>query len=121
LVLGALCAVMFFTGAMLLERTYATGLAADAWTATLARDYLAWFIPAMALQFPVATMGAALRGTGQFKPGMVVQTATVIINIVITPMLMFGWPVGPARGVSGAALGTFIALVVANVWLAAYF
>ena len=45
----------------------------------------------MALQFPMVVMAAALRGTGNFKPGMVVQTATVIINIVLAPALMFGW------------------------------
>ena len=41
------------------------------------RRLSAWFIPAMALQFGLVAMGAALRGTGNFKPGMVVQTGTV--------------------------------------------
>ena len=67
-------------------------------TARLAGDYLAWFIPAMALQFPMVSMTAALRGTGNFKPGMVVQTCTVIINIVLAPMLILGWPAGPSVG-----------------------
>ena len=40
----------------------------------LAADYLLWFIPAMSLQFGMVSMGAALRGTGNFRPGMVVQT-----------------------------------------------
>jgi Na+-driven multidrug efflux pump len=31
-------------------------------------DYLLWFIPAMSLQFAMVAMGAALRGTGNFKP-----------------------------------------------------
>ena len=61
-------------------------------------DYLLWFIPAMALQFGMVAMGAALRGTGNFKPGMVVQTATVIINIVLAPVLIFGWGTGVAAG-----------------------
>ncbi len=42
--------------------------------------------------------GAALRGIGNFKPGMVVRTATVIINIVLAPFLMFGWGTGTADG-----------------------
>ena len=36
-------------------------------------------------------MGAALRGIGLFKPGMIVQTATIIINIVLAPIFIFGW------------------------------
>jgi hypothetical protein len=34
-------------------------------------------------------MGSALRGTGNFRPGMVVQTATVILNIVLAPVFIF--------------------------------
>ena len=65
-------------------------------------DYLSWFIPAMALQFPMVVMVAALlRGTGNFKPGMVVQTATVIMNIVLAPALMFGWLGTAAHGRRG--------------------
>ena len=43
-------------------------------------------------------MGAALRGTGNFKPGMVVQTATVIINIVLAPVSDLRLGHGPAAG-----------------------
>ena len=51
---------------------------ADAKACSVATEqYLLWFIPAMALQFAMVAMGAALRGTGNFKPGMIVQTGTV--------------------------------------------
>ena len=66
----------------------------------------AWFIPAMALQFAMVAMGAALRGTGNFKPGMVVQTATVILNMVLAPFLIFGWVTHRPLGVAGAAIAT---------------
>ena len=51
-------------------------MAADAQTARLAESYLYWFIPAMALQFAMVATGAALRGVGNFRPGMIVSTAT---------------------------------------------
>ena len=57
-------------------------------------------------------MGAALRGTGNFKPGMVVQTATIIINIVLAPFLIFGWGTGRPLGVAGAAISSLVAIVV---------
>jgi putative MATE family efflux protein len=66
-------------------------------------------------------MGAALRGTGNFKPGMIVQTATVILNMVCAPFLIFGWGTGHAMGVAGAAVATFISVAVACVWLSTYF
>jgi putative MATE family efflux protein len=75
----------------------------------------------MALQFGLVAMAAALRGSGNFKPGMVVQTATVILNIVLAPILIFGWGTGVAFGVAGAAIATFIAIVVGTIWLALYF
>ena len=78
-------------------------------------------VPAMALQFLMVAMGAALRGTGNFKPGMIVQTATVIINIVLAPILIFGWGTGWVMGVAGAALASFIAILFGVAWLAMYF
>jgi putative MATE family efflux protein len=106
---------------MLLRSQYAHALAADADTATQSMAYLGWFIPAMALQFGLVAMGSALRGIGLFKPGMVVQTATVFINMALAPILMFGWIVGHPFGVAGTAIATFVSIAVGTIWLAAYF
>ena len=119
--LAATLGVLFFTIALMLRMPYATSLSADAETASLAGAYLAWFIPSLALQFPLVAMGAAMRGTGNFKPGMIVQSATIIINIVLAPILIFGWVFGIRLGVGGAALATLIAIVAGNVWMALYF
>ncbi len=100
---------------------YSIAMSADAQTAALAADYMLWFIPALALQFAMVAMGAALRGVGNFKPGMVVSTATVVLNMVMAPILIFGWGTGRAFGVAGAAISTLIAMVVGIAWLATYF
>ena len=92
-------------------------MSADPGTSVLAADYLLWFIPAMGLQFAMVAMGSALRGLGNFKPGMVVQTATVILNMILAPILMFGWGTGHPMGVAGAALSTLIAVLVGVLWL----
>jgi putative MATE family efflux protein len=104
-----------------LRDTYVSALSPDPTSANAAEAYLSWFIPAMALQFPMVVMGAALRGTGNFKPGMVVQTATVIINIVLAPALMFGWLGTLPMGVAGAGLASLVAIVTGTVWLSLYF
>jgi putative MATE family efflux protein len=120
-VLSVVVAVIFLVVALACLGPYTSTLGADATTATLAREYLLWFIPAMALQFVMTSMGAALRGTGNFKPGMVVQTATVIINMVLAPFLIFGVGTGKAFGVAGAAVSSLVALVIGTIWLAFYF
>ena len=118
----SICAgVVFFVVAMAIRPAYAAALGADPTTIALAADYLLWFIPAMALQFAAVSMGSALRGIGNFKAGTIVGTATVIINIVLAPFLIFGWGTGRPLGVAGAALATFVAVVVGVAWLATYF
>ena len=120
-VLSVVVGLLFFGVVMASRGVYARGLAADDTTARMAEDYLTWFIPAMSMQFALVAMSAALRGTGNFKPGMVVQTTTVIINIVLAPVLMFGWGSGRPLGVKGAAIASLIAVAVGVVWLSRYF
>ena len=119
--LAVVAGLLFFAIAFTGRTSYARAMSADAETMRLSDQYLLWFIPAMALQFPLASMGAALRGTGNFKPGMVVATATVILNMVLAPFLIFGWGTGHAFGVAGAAMSTLIAIVIGTAWMAAYF
>jgi putative MATE family efflux protein len=120
-VLCVVVGALFFVVAMLVRPSYVRNLAADALTRQLASDYLGWFIPAMGFQFLLIPMGSALRGTGQFKPSMVIQTSTVVLNIVLAPILIFGWGTGRPLGVAGAALATFIAIVVGTVAMTFYF
>jgi putative MATE family efflux protein len=120
-VLSAVCGVVFLVVALAAKRPYAEALSADALTRDLTGQYLAWFIPSQALTFLFVAMGAALRGTGNFRPGMIVQTATVVINIVLAPVLIFGWGTGQAMGVAGAAVATFVAILIGVVWMASYF
>jgi len=119
--LSLVAGVIFLVATLASSGVYARAMSADEGTTRLAVEYLAWMVPAMALQFALVAMGAALRGTGNFKPGMVVQTASVIINIVLAPILIFGWGTGYAMGVAGAALASFIAILIGVVWLSTYF
>jgi putative MATE family efflux protein len=50
-----------------------------------------------------------------------VQTATVIINIVLAPIFIFGWVTGWAMGVAGAALASLVAIAFGVAWLTTYF
>jgi putative MATE family efflux protein len=120
-VLATLTGVLVLVVGLATRTYYATAMSADARTAALAARYLLFFVPALALQFTIVAMGAALRGVGNFRPGMVVGTATVIVNMVLAPFLIFGWGTGHPLGVAGAALSTLIALCVGVAWLTTYF
>jgi putative MATE family efflux protein len=121
LLLALSIGIAFFIVVNVLQNAYVGALSPDQVSTLNASDYLSWFAPAMALQFPMVVMAAALRGTGNFRPGMIVQTATVVINIVLAPVLMFGWTGTPPMGVAGAGLASFIAIIIGTVWLAMYF
>jgi putative MATE family efflux protein len=110
----------FLVVGLALTPAYAAAFSADAATAALVREFLWWFVPAMALQFAMVGIGAALRGIGDFKPGMIVGTVTVVLNMLLAPVLIFGWGTGIAFGVAGAALSSLIAIVVGLVWLLRY-
>ena len=120
-VLSLLVGVVFFAIAMTFRLSYARAQSADATTAALAGQYLLWFIPASAFQFAMVAMASALRGTSNFKPGMVVQTVTVVLNMILAPFLVFGWGTGRPLGVAGAAIATLVAVVVGTVWMSTYF
>jgi putative MATE family efflux protein len=120
-VLAMITGVAFLVVGLAVRWPYARAMSADATTAALAAQYLLWFIPAMSLQFALVAMGSALRAVGNFKPGMVVSTATVILNMILAPFLIFGWGTGRPLGVAGAAISSLIAIVVGIAWLATYF
>ncbi len=81
----------------LLRVPYANSLSADATTATLARSYLLWFIPGLLLQFPLVTLGSALRATGIVKPAVGLQVLSVVLNMVLAPARL-PHRSAPARG-----------------------
>jgi putative MATE family efflux protein len=110
-----------FLGVMLaLQGGFARSQAADPETARLAKSYLTWFVPSLAAQFAMVATASALRGTGDFKPGMVVQSATVVVNMILAPVLMFGWGSGHPLGVAGTGLASFIAVSIGVIALNLY-
>jgi putative MATE family efflux protein len=113
---GVLCLVAF-----LLRSQYCHWMGADGLTSSKGVEYLTWFIPALFLQFALFTAGAALRGTGVVKPTVVVLIITVVLNLILAPVLVFGWGTGHPLGVAGAALATFIAISAGVAAMAIYF
>ena len=120
-VLSTLTGLGFGLVAFAGRSAYCRWLAADPDTAALGALYLDWFVPALTLQFPMVALGAALRGMGDMKVPTLIQVGTVLLNIVLAPALIFGWPLGRPLGVRGAALASFVAIAAGCVALVLYF
>lgn len=104
-----------------LARRYMATLGADAAIVDAGVTYLNWFLPGLALQFALISMGSALRGTGVVNPTIVVQILSVALNAVLAPVMISGWLTGRPLGLMGAGLSTSISVAVAVGLMLAYF
>jgi putative MATE family efflux protein len=121
LFLSIVCGVVTLVLGLLLASTYMRQTAADEATMREGVSYLRFFIPGLASQFALITLGSALRGAGVAKPGMVVQIATVVLNAILAPILIAGWGTGRPLGTAGAGLATGISVFAGVVMLWVYF
>jgi Na+-driven multidrug efflux pump len=83
LVLSGLCGLLALVVGCMLARSYIGSLAADDATIKAGTTYLVWFMPALALQFPLLVIFAALRGTGIVAPTMAIPALRMMINIIL--------------------------------------
>jgi putative MATE family efflux protein len=121
LALAASCALVTISLGFIAGPYYVGSLGANAATVAAGIVYLHWFLPSLALQFAVVSMGSALRGTGIVHPTMIVQVLTVVLNALLAPVLIAGWGTGHPMGVAGAGLASSLALAAGTVMLALYF
>ncbi|MBI1210398.1 MAG: MATE family efflux transporter [Alphaproteobacteria bacterium] len=96
-------------------------LAADDATAVEARSYLGAFIPSLAMMFPTVALGSALRAAGIVRAPTIVQSLSLLLNIILAPVLIAGWGTGIAFGVAGAGWASTIAVGVGLLAMYAIF
>lgn len=121
LLLSLALALIVLAGGYLVASPAMGTLAADEATHHQATLYLYGFIPALALMFPTGAMSAALRAAGVVRQPMFVQTAAVLINIILAPVLIAGWGTGVPLGAFGAGLASSLAALVGLITFALMF
>jgi len=69
-------------------------------------SYMKWIIYFLPFLFGFAVFVSLMRGHGDTFTPMLVMTFSVILNIILDPILIFGWWIFPALGIEGAAIAT---------------
>lgn len=117
--LALLMSAALLAGGYLIAGAASAGLGADAASAAYGRDYLYGFLPSMACMFPSTAIASALRATGVVRPVMLLQTGSVLVNVVLAPVLIAGWGTGHPLGTFGAGLASSIAAIGSTVVMVA--
>ncbi len=92
-------------------------LGADGDTLPLIAAYMRiWYIGAPFMSLPMIGNGI-LVSVGDSKAASRLMMLGMILNIVLDPIMIFGFFSFPAMGIEGAALATVIARIVGTVWL----
>jgi len=120
-VLAWIFAALVLAGGALGVHAYMNSLSATPAIADAGTTYLFWYLPGLALQFPMTAAAAGLRATGVVKPVMAVQMLSVLTNIALAPVLVAGWGTGHPLGVAGAGLASSLSVAVGGVFVLAYF
>jgi len=75
-----------------------------------------WYLAGVFLAIPMVG-NSVLRAFGDTKTPSIIMAVGGAINVVLDPILIFGWGPIPALGIQGAAIATAIAWAVCVVWI----
>lgn len=95
------------SGIMLLLQKQVLGLfSLNAQELAFANDYYFWMFMGRPLIFVNSMVGGSLRGAGHPKQTLIANSIAVGLNIILDPILIFGYLGFPAMGIAGAAIAT---------------
>lgn len=107
-ILGIIISIPFSIGGIFFAKDLLILMGADAWSIENGYKYTQWMLGTNAVIVLLFVINGVFRGAGDAAIAMKILFLANGINIILDPILIFGWGIIPAMGIEGAGIATAI-------------
>jgi len=120
IIIAVLISIPFACAGIFFPKELLTLMGADHWSVQHGFRYTQWMLGSNVVVMLLFVLNAVFRGAGDAAIAMRVLWVANGLNILLDPLLIFGWGPIPALGVEGAAIATSIGRaigVLMQLWI----